>query len=206
MRKYQKYLLPLSLSLILSFATVIAALRGHGQNGSMASSQRVVDVNEEPIADYLTPEPKDERTRAKKQAKNGRFPKGRLDESLCSSEVIIFGGTWLDRLPAIPVALSDSIIVGTVNDAQAYLSSDKTGLYSEFTFYVEEVLKNNSRTPLNVGSTVAGEREGGACTLSFWLHPSLQISSAECATCRSSLPLVPSLYWSRRSPIHLNSI
>jgi hypothetical protein len=160
MQKYRNYFLLLSLSIILSFVSVVASLRGREQNG-MASSQRVVDVNEEPIADYQTPEPQDERALAKKRAKNGRFPKGRLDESLCSREVMIFGGAWLDRLPAIPVALSDSILIGTVQDAQAYLSSDKTGLYSEFTFSIEEVFKNSRPMPLAVGSTVAGEREGG---------------------------------------------
>jgi hypothetical protein len=176
MRKYQSYLLLLLLSLILSFVTVITALRGRAQNHSTASGRGVVNVNEEPVADYETPEPKDEKTRAKKEAKNGRFPKGRLDEALCSSEVVIYGGAWLDRLPAFPVALSDSIVIGTVKGAQAYLSSDKTGLFSEFSFSVEEVLKNSSRTPLNVGSTIAGEREGGrvrypsGCTRRYKFH------------------------------------
>jgi hypothetical protein len=49
-----------------------------------------------------------------------------------------------------------------VTQARAYLSNDKTGIYSEFTVHVEEVLKNNGRGQVLTGDSVAVEREGGA--------------------------------------------
>jgi hypothetical protein len=48
-----------------------------------------------------------------------------------------------------------------VVDAQAYLSDDKTGVYSEFSVRIEEVLKNDSLTPSFPGSLVVAERYGG---------------------------------------------
>lgn len=161
MRKHHSHLLLLSLTLVLSLVTVMAALRRQGQSAPTASAQRGVDDSEEPVADYDASDPTDEKKRAKRKAKNGRFPKGRLEESICSREVLIIRGAWLERLAAFPVALSDSIVIGTITGAQAYVSSDKTGVYSEFAVYLEDILKNSSRTPFNVGNTIATEREGG---------------------------------------------
>ncbi len=48
-----------------------------------------------------------------------------------------------------------------VTDAQAYLSNDKTGVYSEFTVRIDEVLKNDSPAQFTVGSFIAVERFGG---------------------------------------------
>lgn len=44
--------------------------------------------------------------------------------------------------PAFPVSQSDAILIGTVTSSQAFLSTDKSYVYSEFTVYVEDVLKN----------------------------------------------------------------
>jgi hypothetical protein len=67
----------------------------------------------------------------------------------------------LVRLPALPVAQSDVIIAGKIIDAQAHLSDDRTGIYSEFLTEVSEVLKDNAKS-VSVGSTVSAARTGGA--------------------------------------------
>jgi hypothetical protein len=67
---------------------------------------------------------------------------------------------WWWGLPAIPAANSDVIVIGEVADAQAYLSNDKTAVYSEFTISTDDVLKNKSSLPLS--SAISVERFGGA--------------------------------------------
>lgn len=63
--------------------------------------------------------------------------------------------------PAIPAAKSDIILIGEVTTARAYLSEDKTNVYSEFTVRAEDVLKNDPATPLSPGASLAVERSGG---------------------------------------------
>lgn len=64
--------------------------------------------------------------------------------------------------PAIPAALSDAIVVGKVSNAQAFLSENKTSIYSEFDVNISEVLKNNSSKSLNDDSKITISRGGGA--------------------------------------------
>jgi hypothetical protein len=54
------------------------------------------------------------------------------------------------------------VIIGEVADAQAYLTEDKTGIYSEFVVRVEEVLKNSATPPLVPDSSISAMRGGGA--------------------------------------------
>src|SRR5690349_17945964 len=65
------------------------------------------------------------------------------------------------NLPALPLAESSGVIVGQITDAKAYLSNDKTGVYSVFTVQVQEVIKNATRLSLSNGSSIEVERDGG---------------------------------------------
>jgi hypothetical protein len=67
---------------------------------------------------------------------------------------------WWVGLPALPVSQSDAIVLGEVTEAEAHLSGDKTGIYSEFLVQVEEVFKE-SGGPLTVGDVLSVNRVGG---------------------------------------------
>ena len=69
--------------------------------------------------------------------------------------------SWMQSLPALPVDASDAIVIGDITNAQAYLSPDKTGVYSEYTVRVEKVLKQYSAAPIVTGGFVDAQREGG---------------------------------------------
>lgn len=69
-------------------------------------------------------------------------------------------GHWVLDVPAIPAGKSDGIVIGKVKSGKAFLSDDKTGIYSEFTIYIEQVLKSNSFT--QEGQEIVAERAGGA--------------------------------------------
>lgn len=62
---------------------------------------------------------------------------------------------------ALPTRTSDLIIIGEVKDAKAFLSEDKTAVYSEFTIRVGEVLKSSSSWSAKPGAQVTALRPGG---------------------------------------------
>lgn len=72
---------------------------------------------------------------------------------------------WNIGLPAFPVSQSQVIVIGEVADAEAFLSEDRTGVYSEFSIRVIDILKNKTAFPLTVGGLMVTEREGGVVRL-----------------------------------------
>jgi len=63
--------------------------------------------------------------------------------------------------PALPVVDSDAIVIGEIVKAQAHLSNDLGGIYSEFTTRVNQVLKQDSHTTIVLDSSISVERPGG---------------------------------------------
>lgn len=55
------------------------------------------------------------------------------------------------------------IVVAEVTEAEAVLSGDKSGVYTEFTLLIQDVLKDDSQ--LKVGDVNTAEREGGKVRL-----------------------------------------
>jgi hypothetical protein len=74
---------------------------------------------------------------------------------------IFLTSNWDIRLPALPVAKSAAVVIGEVTDAHAHFSDDETKIYSEFVVRIDELLKNDSQTPLVQGTSVVVERFGG---------------------------------------------
>jgi hypothetical protein len=144
-------------------STALVSMPGQSQSGisrNDKAQQRIEFESRFPVADYSGPEPADPKERAKRKSKDHRFPEGRLDESPGVTETLILDGNGSGRLPALPVGLSDLIIVGDVLNAHAYLSSTKTGTFSEFTVSIQEVLKTTSSDPVLPGANISVEREG----------------------------------------------
>jgi hypothetical protein len=63
--------------------------------------------------------------------------------------------------PAFPIT-SDVIVIGTIREAKAYLSEDRTDIYSEVSLPVEEILKADPQYRLKIHGTVTADRRGGA--------------------------------------------
>jgi hypothetical protein len=63
-------------------------------------------------------------------------------------------------LPALPVAESEIVVVGTIATAQAHLSENKRNIFSEFTVTVEDVLKSKIQG-VEQGSVLTIDRVGG---------------------------------------------
>jgi hypothetical protein len=70
------------------------------------------------------------------------------------------------ELPDLPVNKSDAIIVGSIAAQHAYLSSDRTAIYTEFKVQVEQYLKAPKDLPLPAGAGIEVERQGGSIQFS----------------------------------------
>lgn len=135
-----------------------------------ASSRRVAikpqqaeapDFNDFPIVDFEAKEPIEPKVKAARNAKASKYSRkygGEINEGL---HQIFTNSDWDLRLPALPVARSAAIFIGTIVDAQAHLTPDKTGVFSEFGFQVDSILKSDPKRTVAAGDTVRVERSGG---------------------------------------------
>jgi hypothetical protein len=165
MRNRSKHIvLSITTLVVLIGFTALVSMRGHSQKNLSRTdrAQKKIDFESRfPIAEYATREPADPKEHLKRKSKDNRFPRGQLDELPNVVESKIVDGNGLERLPAFPVALSDVIILGHVLNAHAYVSSNKTGIFSEFTLSVETVLKATGSDSVLPGANISVEREGG---------------------------------------------
>lgn len=155
-----------TLLILIAVVAVVAAmtLPGQTQKESSSAPQTTAKGRDLPIVDYGVPEIADPQTQTKRKTK-GRRHDGQSSqpiEEAPSSSGRVWSSHWSRGLPAIPVQQSDVVLVGQILDAQAYLSNDKTGIYSEFTVRVEEeTLKGDALALFPSGITTI-ERSGGA--------------------------------------------
>lgn len=161
MRNHKKVIFALFVVLVVAVVTVMAELRSQKTgNTSHTTDQRPPDDDSQlPIVDYNSPEPTDLEKRAKRKAKSRRY--NRKYPGIGPG--VTWQGVyhWPEGFPRLPVRQSNVIVVGRISDASAYLSDDKNGVYSEFTLCIDQVLKDDSPTPLNSGNEIVLERDGG---------------------------------------------
>jgi len=168
----------------LAAVTVVSlfiGLSGKGQtnerqhDGQTIEKQRAIQkrvhVEDYPLADYDSPESSDSQERDKRKARNHRYD---LSSDIKGADInrftikedgpdisIPLSVSHPKTEPGIPAAESQAIALGEVISAHAYLSNDKTSVYSEFTVRVVDVLKNSSAEPLFSGAQITAERSGG---------------------------------------------
>jgi hypothetical protein len=113
-----------------------------------------------PIAEFDEAEPTDPLKRAQRKQKQKR--KNGLGLVSKNPEPDSGGGLFLPHdqfdFPGLPVEQSSVIVIADVLQSEAHLSEDKTGVFSEFTIRVVDVLKADSSLP---GSEMIVERLGG---------------------------------------------
>ena len=147
--------------LVASFLFIVPGL-GQEQKPRAGRQSKQFDESRFPIADYAAAEPTDAHERANRQAKGKKYDKSewRVNPNSVSDSMVRVDYVNTN-LPALPFEQSSAVIVGQVTDARAYLSNDKSGVYSVFQIQVNEVLKNSSKAPISSGTTIDAERDGG---------------------------------------------
>ncbi|HEX8138632.1 MAG TPA: hypothetical protein VF544_13780 [Pyrinomonadaceae bacterium] len=168
MRKHKKSVLSLLLLCAVTLVMTIAALRA-SVPPPPPTAQEQNDDDQMPVTAYGKPEPSDPEKRKIRRVRAARH--NLKDKNIDASRFAITEGTQsgygtfevhAKPEPALPAAQSDLIVVAEVTDAEAFLSADKTSIYSEFTLSVGEVLGGASAGAVLPGASITAERGGGA--------------------------------------------
>ena len=170
MQRYRKIII--LVIAILVTATTLLVIKGQQQEVASSNKEETLDekVAQLPVTDFIVEEPKDPEQRSLRQARNSRRNSSVITEGIRppvlneSMEPILLDLPLSDQpeAPAIPVSESDVIVIGKAVEAKAYISSDRTNVYSEVAVTIEEVLKGDPRLPLIPEATLYAERSGGA--------------------------------------------
>lgn len=169
MRSKKRSLMLLVASLLITAAT-LAVIRGQRQN-NLSPTRQQADSNEWPVIDCTTPEAAESGNNPLRKVRNRRYdssdPNVKSDvlKKLASSDspsILDLPLSHGPAEPALPVAQSDLIVLGRITEAKAYLSNDRTNIYSEFSVIIEQVLKDNPSISVTPGAIIATERRGGA--------------------------------------------
>lgn len=153
--------------LALALAVITVEPAAHGQN--TASKKKNSPANERaiPVVDFVAS--KNSPLSSQRRARNHRHDLGdrRVDPApfvMKESEPEELYELTPSHAPvqlALPVFESDAVVIGEVVGAEAYLSNDRTSVYSEFTLQLSDLLKNTSKQDINIGSLLTAERTGG---------------------------------------------
>jgi hypothetical protein len=68
---------------------------------------------------------------------------------------------YADKMDPLPASRSVAVVIGTVLSSKAYVSKDRTYVYSDFQVREDEVLKQDPQTSLVVGGRMVASRGGG---------------------------------------------
>ncbi|MDX6531839.1 MAG: hypothetical protein QOH41_4129 [Blastocatellia bacterium] len=131
--------------------------RAREQNGRPSSLE---DIKKRfPKIDYDAPEPTDPAERSKRRNKGKHYDNGYLSKEPThySSGLV---SEWDLNLPALPVAQSNAVVIGKTLSGGAFLSNDKTGVYTELSAKIEEVLSTD-KDSVTKGKVIDLSRMGG---------------------------------------------
>lgn len=130
----------------------------------LSKAERAEYESQFPIADYESSEPEDPDKRQKRRAKNRRHDGRGLvakPENSGADQATTRFNDWDMQISPLPVAQSNAVVIGEVAEARAYLSDDKSGVYSEFSLRADRVLMESGGVTIAPGSMIVVEREGG---------------------------------------------
>lgn len=106
--------------------------------------------------------------RARRQGREGRYknsypfivdPGKLVDGAQETTKLRIVD--WVGELKPFPASTSAAVIVGTIMNSKAFVSEDRTNVYSDFQIRVDEILKQNATVGLVVGGLEVATRAGG---------------------------------------------
>jgi hypothetical protein len=131
------------------------------QSAAASPNQASEDDADGPIVEYETANaPLGLSTledQVKRHSKNGRYDRAQPTpiKELQGEFPLPLTSHWWLNMPGIPVSKSDAIVLGTVTDSRAYLSNDKSGVYSEFQLSADQILKDSTKSLVLHGNVVA---------------------------------------------------
>lgn len=79
-----------------------------------------------------------------------------------AKETIVVITDYVGPNDPLPVSRSAAVVVGTILSGKAFVSKDRTYVYSDFQVHVDQVLKEDPQTNLVVGGRMVVSRGGGS--------------------------------------------
>lgn len=150
-------------AVVLTASLLFTATFYQTKNAFSASRSQENHSHDLPTLDY---ESEVTRVKSKERKEKGNHFNGAanpdtkkpIDELPEGVEPLPTTGAWWRGLSALPIEQSDAVVLGVVTSRDAYLTEDRTGIYSEFTVLVSEVFKDptkaiTSDTPISVNRT-----------------------------------------------------
>jgi len=120
------------------------------------------DLSKYAVVDYDTPLPENVAEREERIIKNKRYDKSLLVARKPHPETTTRIASDAEPVPAaIPFAESSLIVIGEILSSKALLSNDKSGVYSEYSVYVQTILKEDKRKKLQKDEAISMDRTGG---------------------------------------------
>lgn len=122
-------------------------------------SVRFDDTSKYPIVDYNSEKPSDPEKAKKRAEKSSRYDKKGF--ILKNPHPETDGVLSDDAIPeAIPLEKSNLIVVGQIISGEAFLTNEKTSVYSEYEVVIEEILFGENKNQI-IGSVITIDRFGG---------------------------------------------
>lgn len=122
------------------------------------------DLSKYAVVDYDASLPANAKDREKRTLANQRYDREEWVLTNPHPDTGMVGRFDEDETPPpelIPDDESDLVIVGEIVNVSAHLSNDKSGIYSEFTIRVNQILKNDVSKQIGQGESVNADRAGG---------------------------------------------
>ena len=124
-----------------------------------------IDFKQFPVADLAAPLPSDQAAKEIRVRKSRKYNSHGVSEISETSDAAFVVNDELGSLSALPVDKSSVVLIGEITSAKAYLSEDKTAVYSEFEVRIQTVFKNRGNQLLTAGKSLDVERFGGRVRL-----------------------------------------
>jgi hypothetical protein len=173
MRRKRALILALVFALASAVIALADALRDPRQQGSPARQEQLEEAVT-PVVDFDAPAPADPKGKALRHARSKLYdhvgdPNGVRKPPLSETSepiVLLLPISHGPKESPMPVRQADAVIIGMVTAAGAYLSNDKTDVYSEFSTSLEDVLLDDRSAPLLPGAVITTQRRGGTVRFS----------------------------------------
>lgn len=153
-----------SLIVLITIAVSFGTMNSHSQQNNSKEQDKSPfgDLSKYPVAEFDAPESVNISEREERVAKGKRYDKSLLvikNPAYGDIASIVSDGEPMPS--AIPLVESNLIIVGEIQSSKASLSNDKTGVYSEYSVRVQNILKEDKQKNIQTGTIITADRTGG---------------------------------------------
>lgn len=153
-----------SLIVLVTLAISFGPLTSHSQKDDSKSqdTKQTLNLEKYPVADYDAAQPSNAAEREERKEKASRYDKRPFVMPNPRPEFIESSAYHTEPVPpALPFNESTLVIIGEILDAKAFMSPDKSAVYSEYTVQIDTVFKQDKKRELHKGQLVSADRRGG---------------------------------------------